>query len=97
MNSCVQKVRRSPLALGVLLGLIIPIHEEQHMVTKLRIRQNHGISQPGQCKAASWNTPDFVRQPADCEIRFLYFLQRSYLLYTHHEKSTLLSEIMPFL
>jgi len=36
--------------LGVLLGLIAPTHEEQHTLTKLRIRQNHGISQPAQCK-----------------------------------------------
>jgi len=44
----VSKERSS--GLGVLLGLITPIHEEQHTVTKLRIRQNHGISQPGQSK-----------------------------------------------
>jgi hypothetical protein len=37
--------------LGVRLSLTVPIHEEQHTVTKLRIRQNHGISQPGQCKS----------------------------------------------
>jgi len=47
-------------------------------------------------QAASWNTPDFVRHPADCEIGFLRFTQRSYLLYTHHEKSRLVLEVMPF-
>jgi hypothetical protein len=46
-------------------------------------------------KAASWNTPDFVRQPVDCEIGLLHFTQRPYLLYTHHEKSSLCRKWCP--
>jgi len=37
----------------------------------------------------------FFRHPADCEIGFLHFTQRSYLLYTSYEKSRLVLEVMP--